>query len=423
MASRAESATVYGAGVVQGVALVTFPAASTIFTSSAHYGLSSTQYGAMFIPQVVTAISASLLGSRLARRFTLKRVYLVGLGADLVSMGLLITSQFFTSDQGLAYALLLVATASLGVGFGLTVPALNTFAASFHPEAVDRAVLVLNALLGLGTALAPVFVAAFVGLGFWWGLPVMSSVLLAGLILASARLALLAPAADHRPDSEPGATRPARGALPARFWLFAAFAVLYGICETMNGNWSESLMTKHLGASTTEASMALTAFWVMVTVGRVLFAAIQRSFPTRRSYHLLPFVLAGAFLFVALLPGGSWGLGLLGFAVAGLGCSALLPLTISFGQEQLVAMSAAMAGAVIAFYQAGYGIAAFGAGPLQSAGVSLSAIFGFSGLFALAMGAMSFVVARRHHVMSHLHPRPLLGTTGASASTVQIAGQ
>jgi len=37
--------------------------------------------------------------------------------------------------------------------------AANTRTAAFHPDAVDSAVLVLNALLGLGTALAPVFVA------------------------------------------------------------------------------------------------------------------------------------------------------------------------------------------------------------------------------------------------------------------------
>ena len=51
-------------------------------------------------------------------------------------------------------------------------------------------------------------------------------------------------------------------------------------------------------------------------------------------------------------------------------------LTISFGQEELVAMSASVAGGVIACYQLGYGIAAFGAGPLQDSGVGLAAIFG-----------------------------------------------
>ena len=60
---------------------------------------------------------------------------------------------------------------SLGIGFGLTVPALNNLAASFFPAAADRAVLYLNALLGLGTALAPVLVAVFLGIGLWWGLP------------------------------------------------------------------------------------------------------------------------------------------------------------------------------------------------------------------------------------------------------------
>jgi hypothetical protein len=59
------------------------------------------------------------------------------------------------------------------------------------------------------------------------------------------------------------------------------------------------------------------------------------------------------------------------FALAGLGCSALLPLTISFGEGDLTAMAAAMAGGVVAFYQLGYGIAAFGVGPLLDAGVSL----------------------------------------------------
>jgi MFS family permease len=72
-------------------------------------------------------------------------------------------------EQAAAFALLLAATAFLGLGFGLTVPAVNTFTAEFQPAAVDRSVLVLSALLGLRTALAPGFVAIFVGLGAWVG--------------------------------------------------------------------------------------------------------------------------------------------------------------------------------------------------------------------------------------------------------------
>jgi MFS family permease len=404
--SRAEIAVINVAGVVQGVALVTFPAASTIFTSPVHYRLSGTQYGTMFLPQVVAAIAASLLGGVLARRLSLKPVYLAGLVANLVSMSLLVTSQFCTATKPLAFGLLLVATAFLGVGFGLVVPALNTFTADFHPGAVDRAVLVLNALLGLGTALAPLLIAVFLGLGAWWGLPVASAALLGGLLVTSTRLPLRT---EVNVQTANGSSSPQPTVLPrpfpTRFFVFAAFAVLYGVCETMNGNWSEPYLSK-LGATATIASLALTAFWVMVTVGRIFFARVERSFPTPRTFHLLPFVVAAAFVVTALLPHGSVGLGVLTFALAGLGCSALLPLMISFGQEQLTTMSAFVAGGLIAFYQLGYGIAAFGAGPLQSAGVQLSTIFGLSAVFALVMGLLSFVLARPKHHVHTLHPRP-----------------
>ena len=388
MATKAEVNAVYAAGLVQGIALVTFPAASTIFTDPTKYGLSNTQYGTMFLPQVITAITGSLLGGKLGQRFGIKRVFLAGLAADLASMALLIVSQFFDSNQPVAYTLLLAATACLGAGFGLTVPAINTLTAAFHPDRVDASVLVLNALLGLGTVSAPVFVAIFVGLGFWQGLPILSCVLLLILIGASAGLPLRAAAGEQ-------VTGARRAGIPRLFWIFAAFAVLYGFCETMNGNWSQLDMTKDLHASATQASLALTAFWGMVTVGRVLFAMIQRWFPPQLTYHVLPFLLAITFVIIAALPSGTPAAGILAFALAGFGCSALLPLTISFASEQLLTMGASVAGAVIAFYQLGYGIAAFGTGPLVDAGVGLSTLFGFAAIAAVIMGGLSFVLARR----------------------------
>jgi MFS family permease len=386
MATATESRVVYVAGLAQGIALVTFPAASTIFIDPADYGLSSTQYGAMFLPQVVMAIATSLLGAGLATRFGSKRLYLAGLACDVISMTLLIVSWGFADDTTVAYPILLVATGFLGAGFGLTVPALNTFAAAFHPDGADRAVLVLNALLGLGTALAPLFVAIFVGLGFWWGLPVLAGAFLVLLLVVSIRLPL-------RTEAAVGARQPLR--IPSRFWLFAGFAVMYGICETMNGNWAQLDMTQQLGASVTLASVALFAFWGMVTVGRIGVAAIERRFPTWRAYHLLPFILALALAAVWQLPDDAGVLGVIAFGVAGLGCSALLPLTISFGQEQLTGIATAVAGGVIAFYQVGYGIAAIGGGRLQDAGTPLPTLFGWAAVVALLMGLLSFVLARR----------------------------
>jgi predicted MFS family arabinose efflux permease len=389
-AQKSEIAAVYAAGVVQGLALVTFPAASTIFTSPDYYGLSSTEYGGMFVPQAVTAIGSSLLGAGLTRRLGAKRIYLIGLVANLSAMGLLVLSRFVIGERALAYGILLVATACLGAGFGFTVPTLNTFAAAFFPQKVDKAVLALNALLGSGTALAPVFVALFVGLGFWWGLPVLVGALILGLLLFSARLPLRESA-----EAGTGGANMGRRKFPSRFWIFAGFALLYGVCETMNGNWASLYMTKELGASTTQASLALTVFWGTVTAGRVLFAAIEKWAPERVVCQVLPLLVAAGFVAIAFLRPTHPVLGILAFALAGLGCSALLPLVISFGQAELKTIAASVAGGLIAFYQIGYGIAAFGVGPLQThGGLSLDAIYGGTTVVAVALAAFALRIAR-----------------------------
>ena len=395
MTTRREIAAIYTAAVIQGIVLVTFPAVSAIFTSGAHYGLSTTAYGGIFVPQAITAILASLLGAGLTRRIGGKRVYLLGLAADLVAMLLLFISQFAIADRPLAYGLLLAATGSLGIGFGFAVPALNTFTAAFFPKKIDMAILTLNALLGLGTALAPIFATIFVGLGFWWGLPILMSALTLALILFSVPLPFRDPATATT-GSTGESERNMRAHFPPRFWIYAAFALLYGICETMSGNWATVYLSSGLGASVTLASLALTVFWVAVTVGRVLFAAVERWLPQRWTYRALPFLIAFSFVMTAAVPRAHPIIALIAFGLAGLGCSALLPLVISFGQEELVSITASVAGGVIGFYQIGYGLAAFGVGPLQTwAKLSLAEIYGGSAVFAFVLAALALVITRK----------------------------
>ena len=392
MARRDEIAAIYLAGIVQGIALVTFPAVGIIFTSAAHYDLSNAQYGSIFLPQAIMAVAASLLGAGLASRMGGARsLYLFGLTANLLAILLLIVSQFFMHEHSIAYGLLLAATGCLGIGFGLTVPALNTFAATFFPNKVDRALLLLNSLLGVGTALAPILFAVFVAMGIWWGLPFLVAVLIAVLLVFSLRLPL-----NRGVPSNAAQIRTAVvGRLPSRFWIFAAFALCYGVCETMNGNWASLYMAKTLGANSAVASLALTCFWGAVTVGRLFFAAIEKWFPARRVCVALPFVVAAAFVVAALLPKNERLLGVATFALAGLGCSALLPLMISFGQKELTAIAASVAGGLIAFYQIGYGLAAFGVGPLQSlADLSFKTIYGGAAVAALAMAALAFLMVQ-----------------------------
>jgi predicted MFS family arabinose efflux permease len=268
------------------------------------------------------------------------------------------------------------------------VPVINTCAAAFFPQTSDRALLTLNTLLGLGTALAPAFVAVFVGLGFWWGLPVLVAILCGGLLVFALPLAISAgPQADAKTS----------GGLPAVFPAFAAAAFLYGICETMNGNWASILMSNTLSNPATTASLALTIFWGTVTGGRLLFASIDRWIPERFVLQTLPVVLCISFLLVPLIPAKNPLPGLALFAIAGLGCSAMLPLLISFGQKQMPAIAASAAGLLIAFYQLGYGLAAFGVGPLENLlKLPLPHIFAATAAPALALAFLCTLATRRH---------------------------
>lgn len=388
MAHRTEIATVYAAGLVVGIALVTFPAASTIFTSPTGYGLSNTEYGAIFIPEATVAILTSLLGAGLARHLGTKTIFLLGLIADFAAMAFLLASKFVMGEHTTAYVMVLAAMGCMGAGFGFTVPALNTLTAAFFPKKVDGAILALNALLGLGTALAPVFVALFTKLGAWWGLPLLVGSLFIVLLLVSLPQAF--------GDNSRGVTKQSvRAKFPARFWVFAGFAFLYGVCETVSGNWASLFMLHSLGASAFLASVTLAVFWATVTAGRMVFAAVGKWLPETFVFRALPFVVCTAFVFCDCMPKTAAVSGLATFALAGLGCSALLPLIISFGQKELTSMPDSVAGGIIAFYQVGYGLAAFGVGPLQAhGGLELNTIFGGAAVVAIVMAALSFVVVR-----------------------------
>jgi len=386
MSRRFEIGLIYACGLVQGLALVTFPAASSIFTSPNGFNISESRYGLMFIPQVALAILASSIGPTLAKRWTLKRVLQAGLIADALAMLLLAASRLVIGLPAAAYSMLLVATGSLGFGFGAAVMAMNTIVQELSPGREDRSVLALNALLGAGTALAPLFVAVVIGVGAWWLMPLIVAVGMIGLLVLSIR--------DRLEVSTKAASAPPSDRLPLRFWLFAAAVLLYGIAETLNGNWSGPYLTGERGLSVQDASFALMAFWTMVTGGRVLFAALSTRLAVRWIYIGLPVVLVAAFQLVARADSEAGSVS--AFGLAGLGCSAFLPLSISLSGQEDPRRAATMSGGLVAFYQAGYGIAAFGVGPLRKfAGLPFRTIYSLGSVVAAVTVVVALAVAVR----------------------------
>ena len=350
---RWEIIAVYAAGLFQGLSLVAVPAAATILTGADGYDLSASQYGLLFLPQVLLAIAGSLSLPSLAGRIGLKSVLVVGLVADTVAMTLLVASNTVRTDA-IAFPMLLVVTGCLGLGFGLTLGAISTYAGAFQPQRREVALTALNVLLGLGTALSPLLVAIFLDIGEWWYLPLGTAVGLAAVVVVTLAQPLVA--------TQPAAGGGARRSIPGRFWLFAGALVAYGAAETMFGNWGTTLLVDD-GVQASSATYALAAFWAAVTAGRLIIALVSERVGSTHIYVVLPWVIAVALLITPLADTAAAGIAL--FALAGLACSGFFPMTLGYGESSFPGMVELATGWLIAAYQIGYGLAAFGGGALQ----------------------------------------------------------
>lgn len=385
MARAIEIGAVYGGGLALGIALVSFPAAATILTAVGGYGLTSNQYGSIFLPLVAGAVLASLFAPALARRHGLRAILLAGFLSTALAMSVFALSSLLTQVHWLAFALVLLATGLLGLGFGATLTAINAYAASFFPRRSETALTALHTLLGTGTALAPLIIAMLADGGRWWLLP----------LAAATAMFLLAGIGRTQPlvlASETGSGQTAGGwamirALPARFWIWIGFALLYGVCETLFGNWGTVYLNQQRGLTPATANLALAVFWAAVTVGRLLVAVLSTRIPPAKIFRLLPVLILLALAAVALASGPT--LGVMAFALAGLACSACLPLSIGTASGESPRFVETVSGWMVAAYMMGFGIGAFAVGPLREAGdLQLSQIY----LWAMAIAAVLIVL-------------------------------
>jgi fucose permease len=176
-------------------------------------------------------------------------------------------------------------------------------------------------------------------------------------------------------DDPPGKTSPLPPkTLPAVFWIFVAIVFLYGLFETVFGNWAILYLSKEKGVSVPISGFALASFWAMVTIGRGIVAVATVWISAKRIYCLLPFLILFAFLGIPEIKGEMQGVVVFGFA--GLACSAFFPLSISFAGERFRQNAETVSGRLMAAYMIGYGFASFGVGRLKDLG-----LLSFSGIY------------------------------------------
>jgi fucose permease len=367
--------TLYASALLQGVALVSFPAAGNLLRDASHHALSASRYGALFLPMFALAALAALGAGRLASRSGLAAVYRAGVLANVLGMGLFAASALLLEQKAQAYALVLLAIGCEGFGFGATTTALNGHVQRLFPARSAQALTGLHALLGVGTALPPIFLPLALRHGGFWLLPL-------GIALgfAVAVLAFGAGAPLERPLVR-NANQIETTAEPTLLPL-ATVAAVYGFAEAVVGNWGTLYLHEERGLSLATAGAALGAFWASVTLGRLLLAALSPVLPPIRAFAWLPVVL-GAGLLLATRANAPTLL-LVAFAAAGLGGSGMLPLTFELATKR-AREPERRSGSVFACFLAGSAAGSFGLGLLHDHGLSLFAAFALAPVLALVL--------------------------------------
>lgn len=408
LASTAEGRSVSFAAFAQGLVLVTFPVVNRVLTDLRGYGISGEIFGDLIVPAAAAAIVASLTGCGLACRHTTRHAYRLGLTLSLLSMVLLIASGVVQGNLAATVPLMLVASVCLGAGFGLTVPVLTAYARFLNPTTEYSNVVVLHALLGLGALVAPAVAAISTSLGLWWGFPALSAALLMTLLLVSGRM----PSGVGAPTV---AAAHARRRI-VRFSLYTMCIMIYAVSVAVLVIWSQLNLTHHLRLTKVApvapvhlasafslvhsvpglgAALVFGIFWGgLLTAGRVLLAAVDQwqSPPGRAACYFGPILVLSALIVAGVLSHHRLLAAIAIFGLAVFGCSALMPLKLGIGgQRDVTAISAALAGGVVA-YRLGYLIVAAGLRPDLHAGLPSLLFFAAAVVVGIPMVVVAFAL-------------------------------
>ena len=167
--------------------------------------------------------------------------------------------------------------------------------------------------------------------------------------------------------------------------------MIYAFAEGTFSSWAVLFLRDGRGLPDMTASLALSAFWGALVAGRLIASFLVVRVPARTVWLALPALMLAAFRLVSFADNAATGIG--AFAVAGLACSAFLPLTISLAVERFPDSVAWVSSMLIAALMTGVGLGSWALGALQ-ARAPPEAIYRWSSLYPILLLMLAWPALR-----------------------------
>ncbi len=335
--------------------------------------------GAYYLATGLAYGLGALFGGRFIRRFG-ARVILPA-AAVLMAGGLVV--------QGFTGLWLVFAVAGIVVSIGASSAdvGIQALFLDLFPHARGRALNLLHVAYGGGALMAPLLLAALVGLGIQWQWLMTGSGI--AVALAAVGMALTVPAnpgaglAAGEGDAADAVARTRR--LPTFLLVLAVSIVCYVAAEAGVSDW----LVRYLEAlPITQASLALTLFWAGIAGGRLAFARVGNRLDPQTSASVLA-VAGGVLLAVAfIVPVGDLTPFL--FGAVGVAFGPIFPLVVAAAGARMPGESATVTGTLVFAAVIGAVLYPPAIGFLSEAIGLHAAMFG-TALLALACGAAVWV--------------------------------
>lgn len=284
---------------------------------AARWRIDDPRAGLLFTAQ----FSASVVGVLLSSVLLTRRGYRACVVLGFLCMGLGVATLMLGP-----WTLGMVATAGYGLGLGLTIPATNLLVAEANPQRSAAALSLLNLAWGLGAVLFPLLAAEFQRIDHL--LLLLLGLGAAALLFALWFAATVGSGAGWEVVEQPRGERPRLAFVDWQaLVILGLLFFLYVGTENGVGGWVASY-TRRLGAAPVSYwALAPSFFWGALLLGRAMAPMVLRRENEMRLARIG--LLAGALGALIVLRSSHFAGVIAGSSLAGLGLSAVFPITIA----------------------------------------------------------------------------------------------
>lgn len=327
-----------------GVNFVIFPALGNAFMDSSLFALSSSQFGNLFVPQVICIIVSCLSVPFLVNKWGPKIMLAIGVLLMLASTGTLWFLHYFITEKSLLFPILLILVACTGMGFGFSITTLNPLAASLFEKKNSSAILILQFLVGLGTSTSPLMMNVIGDVKYWMYVPGLIFIVVSFVFIVFLLLKIDKGTFFELPD---------HFKIPQKLWIFFAAIILYGCVEGTFGSFG-GVILKNKGLDNGNASLGLSLFWGGIALNRLLFGVFSKKFDLSLFFITAPLWVGLLLLLLLIYP--NIHILLLMMFLIGFCMGSIFPGSMGWGTVEFPTYSVLVSGFLMAANQIGTGI-------------------------------------------------------------------